>query len=112
MHSFIFHQIDWIIANTGDAAPLAQTKWLVIFNLNLECKEISRRFQRQPDSTVDWALLRWSDTAWVEHPSLDGKASWQSKMVIQKLFDPRSENTEPISELFNTLFDEVKIDII
>ena len=41
-------------------------------------------------------------------PSLDDEASWPSNMVIPKLFDLRSEDTEPISGLFIALFDEVR----
>ena len=85
--------------------PLPKPKWLLIFILHLECDEISRRFQSQPNSPAEWALLRWCDRTWMELLALDDEASRPSNINLPKPFNPSAEDTEPV---FNALLNEVK----
>ena len=55
-------------------AALPQPKWLIIFNLHMERLEITNHFQRQPESSEERALLRWSETT--KLPSLGTEATW------------------------------------
>ena len=59
------------IINTIQDAALAQPRWMIIYNLHIECTNILQRFQCQPELSCNKALLQWAFDTLGKLPSIE-----------------------------------------
>ena len=79
------------MANVPENVPISQPKWLVIYILHQECEAITRRFQCQPESEGQWALLRWAHRTWATLLLLEDEVEWAADASIPLFFNIRKD---------------------
>ena len=80
-----------------DSIPICQPRWLIVFNLLLECESIFNRFQSQPQTN--------GVTTVTALPLMEEEATWSPNIEIPPFFNYH-EHTPEISYVI--LYDMVK----
>ena len=60
-------------------------KWLVIFNLHVDCELIISQFNNQSPHTRNWNLLIWAYRVLRELPDLSEESDWPRDINIPSL---------------------------
>ena len=72
----------------------------------MECDAIFNQFQRQPESEMQWALLRWANRTVTVLPLLVYEAIWPIDLNIPPFFNYQ-EHTDDVS--YDQLYEMVNI---
>ena len=89
---------------------MRQPRWLIIFDLRLECIKRSQRFQHQPETDEDRGLLAWGVSTLQQLPSLDSEANWPENIEIPPLFNFQPPTVDSESSEGNFCSDETSQD--
>ena len=85
--------------------PIFSPKWLIIFNLHLDCELVIAHFYNQSPETRNWNLLIWAYRILGQLPDLSMESMWPRDFVLPPLC---VEDDEPNGFLqhvsFNNLF--------
>ena len=89
---------------TPEEDPIPRPRWLIIYCLHKECLEIFNHMQSQPNSELDWNLLRWANQTIDLMPALEDESSWCEDIAIPPGFTLIKTNQETAA---NILYDMV-----
>ena len=89
---------------TPEDDPIPRPRWLIIYCLHKECLEIFNRMQSQPNSELDWSLLRWANQTIDLIPALEDESNWDESIAIPPGFTLIKTNQETAA---NILYDMV-----
>ena len=89
---------------TAEDDPIPRPRWLIIYCLHKECLEIFNRMQSQPNSELDWSLLRWANQTIDLIPELEDESNWDESIPIPPGFTLNKTNQETAA---STLYDMV-----
>ena len=75
-----------ILASADMNEAIHSPRWLVIFELHLECERIINLFQRQPRSQLERQMVYWSWRTLEALPDLEDEGEWALDVEIPPFF--------------------------
>ena len=65
--------------------PIYSPKWLIIFNLHLDCEIIIANFYNQEPEVRNWEILVWAYRILSQLPDLTEESSWPDTFELPSL---------------------------
>ena len=66
-------------------APIYAPKWLIIYNLYIDCELMISNFYNQPPEVRNWEMLVWALRVLPQLPNLTDERNWSSTYELPSL---------------------------